>query len=368
MEKKITKYLVVSDSFKGTLTSKEVGSTITETLKEMGYIADYIPISDGGEGFLDAIYEKNSDLLRLSIECEDALGRMKKAHFLYDEYQNKAYFELAEAVGIKDLKEDELNVSLASTYGLGELIFKAISNYDISDIYVGIGGSASNDGGAGMLEALGLIFLDQNGNKIHNLNNKKLADVYDIDDTILKQNIKGLSFTILSDVTNPLLGKCGATNVYAPQKGAKVSDLIMLEQNLKHFAEVTNKLMNCDKTNILGAGAAGGVGFGMLSYLNAKILSGIDVILNLNNFGLKVKEYDEIITGEGAIDDQSLSGKVISGILKYDIKKLSIVCGISKLDNFKYPIYSIVPNICNKEESLAHPKEALIKLIKNNFK
>lgn len=362
------KYLVISDSFKGSMSSKEVGEVITSTLKDMGHVADYILISDGGEGFLDALKSTNKDLKFITYPTYDALRRKKDARFLYDEKTKNAYFELAEVVGIKDLKEDELNVFKASTYGLGNLIMQALNDYEINDIYVGLGGSASNDGASGMLEALGLIFKDENGNIITALNNEKLSSVKEVDYTLLNKVLRYHKFIVLSDVTNPLLGENGATYVYSIQKGAKENDLTILESNLRNFAEVTKKTLYCDYSIIDGAGAAGGCGFGMISYLNAKVYSGIDVILKLNNLDIKINDYDEIITGEGSFDNQSLNGKVISGILKYDIKKLSICCGISKINNFKYKIYSIVPNICTKEESLKNPKIALEKLIKESYK
>lgn len=362
-----TKMLVICDSFKGTLSSKEVGEIIVNNVNKNKYTATYLPISDGGEGFLDALMKWNKNLKECYTASCDAFRRASSSKYLVDKIENTLYFELAECVGIKDLTKDELNPYIASTYGLGLAIKAAILKHRPTKIVIGIGGSASNDGGSGMLEAMGVKFCDKNGNVIYGMCNDKLKDVYTLGVDSFKKLIQNIEFEVLTDVSNPLLGVNGATYVFSLQKGAKENDFPILEENMSKFNNVVKKTFNVDGEVITGAGAAGGVGYAFITFMNAKLSLGIDVLLKSYHFDELVEKYDLVITGEGRLDEQSLNGKVISGIMSYNPKKLEFVVGSNLLENIEYKVHAIVPDAATLEEALSKPKESLTKLIKKDF-
>lgn len=360
--------LVICDSFKGTLSSKEVGEIIVNNVNKNKYSAEYLPISDGGEGFLDTLLKWNKNLKEQYVTSCDAFRRANSSKYLVDKNTKTLYFELAECVGIKDLNKDELNPFIASTYGLGVAIKEGILKHHPSKIVIGIGGSASNDGGTGMLEAMGVKFCDKDGNLIFGMCNKKLSSIYTLGTESFKKLINGIEFEVLTDVSNPLLGELGATYVFSPQKGATKNDLIALEENMSIYSQIVKKYFDDDFSEIEGAGAAGGVGFAFIAFMKAKLSLGIDVLLKSYHFDELVEKYDLVITGEGRLDEQSLNGKVISGIMGYNPKELEFVVGSSKLYNLPYKVHAIVPNSATLEEALSKPRESLIKLIKNDFK
>lgn len=360
--------LVICDSFKGTLSSKEVGEIVVNNVNKNKYIAEYLPISDGGEGFLDTLLKWNKNLKEHYVLSCDAFRRANSSKYLFDKVNNILYFELAECVGIKDLNKDELNPFIASTYGLGVAIKEGILKHHPSKIVIGIGGSASNDGGTGMLEAMGVKFCDKDGNLIFGMCNKKLSSIYTLGTESFKKLINGIEFEVLTDVSNPLLGEFGATYVFSPQKGATKNDLIALEENMSIYSQIVKKYFDDDFSEIEGSGAAGGVGFAFIAFMNAKLSLGIDVLLKGYHFDELVEKYDLVITGEGKLDEQSLNGKVISGIMSYSPKNLEFVVGSCSLNDLPYKVHAIVPNSATLEEALSKPKESLSKLIKNDFK
>ncbi len=352
--------LAAVDSFKGSMSSLEASSVIAEHLRSDNCTVDTMPISDGGEGFLDALA---SGKQRETVPTQNAIGRPAQADYLVADGGKTLYFELAEAVGIKDLSKGELDVYHASTYGLGTVIRAGIEKYHPERIILGIGGSASDDGGSGLLEALGVKFYDTKGSLLTGLCNAKLASINRIDKTEFDILTAGISLTVLTDVTNPLLGQNGATYVYGGQKGAKQDDFAILEQNMAHFSTLCTSLCSVDQTNVAGAGAAGGVGYGLLVFWNATLSSGIDFILKENNFSSLVQDYDIVISGEGRLDSQSLQGKVISGIIAHRPKELWLVVGSSAMEDCPYPVFAVVPKVATLEESLAKPRECLARLV-----
>ncbi len=357
------KTLVMVDSFKGSMSSFEAVSIIAENLDKSIFEPDIMVISDGGEGFLDALRnDRRSD----KAKTVDALGRENVSEYLISEDNKTLYFELAESVGIKDLKPVELDVQRASTYGLGLAVKEGILKHRPERVVLGVGGSASNDGGTGMLEAMGVKFFGKEG-VIEQMCAEKLALVESFDTTELDKLIKDIKFSVLTDVKNPLLGKDGATYVYARQKGGNDETLPVLEENMKKYGLVASRHFGKDMTNAEGAGAAGGVGYGMLAFANASLSSGIDFVLSENGFDKEVKNYDLVITGEGRLDSQSLCGKVISGIIERNPKKLALVVGSNALDDCQYPVFPIVPLVATLEESMSDPKASLARLIKEKF-
>ena len=215
------KVLSIIDSFKGTISSKRLNELVTLELGNKGHIVDSITIADGGDGFLDAILGIIENVKVKKVMVNDPLFRSIESEYLVDKLNNTAYIELAKASGINLLTKEELNPFVASTYGLGELINDAI-NQGIKKIIIGIGGSATNDGGSGMLQALGVKFFDNKNQEIKNISNGKFKLINHIDETLFLEKIKGIEFITLSDVVNPLLGPTGATYIFSPQKGAKI--------------------------------------------------------------------------------------------------------------------------------------------------
>ncbi|MCH5235091.1 MAG: glycerate kinase [Muribaculaceae bacterium] len=300
------KIVVCPDSFKGSLGAKEVAETISESLLGIYPNAEIIqiPLADGGEGTAEII-KKHRFPNEIKLKTHDPLGRELYATIHTDLTGKKAFIESAKIIGLPLLKEEERNPFKASTYGLGEVIQKAIDS-GVEEITVSLGGSATCDGGEGMLQSLG----NWDKNLIH--------------------------FNILCDVANPLLGKFGAVNVFSPQKGAKPEDLPVLEKRMEDFVEKLKQKGLCSEedTKREGAGAAGGLGFAFQAILKAKTYKGIDYILDLTEFDNQIKGASLIITGEGKIDTQSLMGKVVSGVLIRAMKeKIPVVAIAGKIED-----------------------------------
>lgn len=366
------KVLGLIDSFKGTLTSIELGNILKNELRKKKIDVEYIPISDGGDGFLDCM-NSNFLLQRKYVTTKDPLNRKIRTYYLYDEENDTAYIELAKTAGLNLLKKEEYNPFITSTYGTGKMILNAI-NKGIKNIVVGIGGSSTNDGGSGILAGLGVKFYDENNQLIEVPSNSCLKKIKSIDLTDFNKNIEGIKFLVVSDVTNPLLGPNGATYTYSPQKGAKSSDLSVLEANLVNYAHLVEKITGEEFRNNPGSGAAGGVGFAFMSFFNANVVSGINYILDKINFDEYKDYFDYIVTGEGKIDKQSLSGKVVFEVLKRSYpKKVILVSAINELNDNElkemgvYKSFSIVNSITTMEKSLKSPRYYFRKLIRDNF-
>ena len=353
------KVLSIIDSFKGTLTSNELGQIATEVFSEKGFDASYYPISDGGDGFLDCI-EKVKKCKKVFITIKGPLYKNSKSYYLIDE-DEIVYIETAKCSGLNMVNKNRRNPLVSSTHGLGQMIKHAItSNY--KTIYVGLGGSATNDAGAGMLEALGLKFRDKDNKIIKNINPMKLKLVESIEDQTLKELTKDIKFIILSDVTNPLLGLSGASYIFSPQKGATQEMVVKLEHILDKFSQKIVDWAGIDERMTLGSGAAGGLGYAFLTFLNCEYKKGIDSILEIINFKNLSKEFDYIVTGEGKIDKQSLGGKVIQGVLEHNahakIVLVSAINQLSRSDLSRYEIhklYSIVDDITDELNSRKNP-------------
>ncbi len=371
--------LVIPDKFKDALPVKKVISAITNGIYKHSKSHQVISIiaSDGGDGFLDAIIQVYPNIKKITTKTVNPFGESILALYLFDPLKQTAYIELAEASGLELLKPNKRNCNISSTYGTGLQIKHAIKN-GTKNIFIGLGGSATNDGGTGILRALGFIFFDKNKNPIATVGN----NLDQINTFIPSSNTyENINFYTVNDVHNLLLGPNGATFTYALQKGAKKSDLTGLEKGMSNLFYCAKRYFPKLKDNS-GFGAAGGTCFGLSTFLNAKIISGIDFILDLQKINkiLENSKIDLIITGEGKIDKQTLHGKFIKGVLRVS-KKYSIpviaICGVSELDKnnslysnqFKvYPIKS--KNITTKEsiENSAKLIEKKIVVALNNFK
>ena len=286
--------VVAIDSFKGCLTSREANQAAAEGVRRVCPDAEVvqIPVSDGGEGFLDAFHAAIGGE-QVEVEVCDPLMRPITARYLLQ--GRRAVIEMAQASGLTLLSKEERNPMVASSYGTGQLVADAVRR-GADHLIVGLGGSATSDAGKGMLQALMDSFV-KNGH---------WNDI---------EELKDVSFTIASDVKNPLCGLQGAAHVFAPQKGATPEMVRQLDEQARRFAEESALLFGYDRQDMPGAGAAGGLGYAFLQYMNAECRSGIDLLLETIHYEKMVEDADLVITGEGSADCQTLMGKLPMGIL-----------------------------------------------------
>ena len=297
------KILVAVNEFKGSLTSREIADLISKLANSRYKNIEIVPevIADGGDGFLDIF----NNFSKKEVLVTNAMGEKIKASYLVDYNNKKAVIEVAEIIGLK--KVSEKNPYLASTYGLGEVI-KSLLQENIRDFIIGLGGSATNDCGIGMLSALGYKFYDKNNNEcIHGIN--ALSKINRIDDSYLNENLKNAKFTLISDVENILCGQEGATYVFSKQKGLKEENFQIVDDYVNKFTRIVYNKYNTNYSNILGSGAAGGLAYGFLTFTNSEIKKGSDFMIEYLEIEEKTKEVDIVITGEGKLDLQSFMGK-----------------------------------------------------------
>ncbi len=306
------KALIAMDSFKGSLTSREAGMAAAEGIKRVYPDAEceVLTVADGGEGTVEALMSVLGGE-RVTAEASDPLGRKIKCRYAITP-DGTALMEMSEAAGIILLKKEELNPMKTTTYGVGEMILDAVGR-GCRRFIIGIGGSATNDGGAGMLQALGFGLLDREGKDIP-FGAEGLAYLDRISDERVMKELYDCSFSIACDVRNPLCGENGCSAVFGPQKGAAAETVKMMESCLVRFAEKTKEIRTASDRDFPGTGAAGGLGFAFKYYLDGKLLRGIDLILDEMHIGDKIKEADIVITGEGRIDSQTIMGKVPGGV------------------------------------------------------
>ena len=309
------KITIAIDSFKGSLSTTEAGNAVADGFSRVFPEAEiYVsPLADGGEGTLDAIITARGGRIK-TVRVSDPLGRIIDADYGIIDSDKTAVIEMARASGLTLLEAGEKNPLYTTTYGVGELILDAIGE-GCRNFIVGIGGSATNDGGAGMLEALGVKLLDKDGKNVSR-GAIGLGSLASISLDGIARELPECRFTVACDVKNPLCGKNGASAVYGPQKGADEKTVAEMDGYLEHFAALTKKLLPHSDKDAEGAGAAGGLGFALLSYLGATLLSGIDIVINATDLEAHVCGCDLVITGEGRIDSQSAMGKAPTGVAK----------------------------------------------------
>ncbi len=307
------KILICPDSFKGTLTAEQASRSIEQGIKLAYPRAKIVlnPLADGGDGTLDVL-SSEIDAKKIAKRVVDPLGREIDSYFLVTE-DGTALIEMAKASGITLLEEKELDVMDATTYGTGQLIRAAIET-GCKKIILFIGGSATNDCGIGMMQALGTKFFDKDGNDIGKecyLSAKHLSKIAKIESS--KELVE---IIIASDVDNVLYGKQGSVFTYGAQKGATKEIIQEIDDSVKSFSEIVKKESGIDVANIKGIGGAGGISVLLVAFMEAKIVSGIDMIAQLTSLEEKIIHSDIVITGEGRIDWQSLQGKAISGVIR----------------------------------------------------
>jgi glycerate 2-kinase len=318
--------LIAPDKFKGSLNAREVAENIAKGLRDTLPDAeiDIVPMADGGEGTAEAICEARGGSW-LKCKAHDPLGREIETRHAWIENGKLAVMEMSEAAGMRRLSEDERDPVRATTFGVGEMILDA-TDRGANKIIIGLGGSATNDGGFGMARATGYRFFEDGKELIDGV--IELANLTEIKTSVAAGVAPAISTTqptrlppqlkIIAavDVRNPLLGENGATRVFGPQKGASKDELNVLEDALTRLADVVAKEFGFDYRDKPGAGAAGGLGFGLMSFCHATILPGFDVVAEAVGLESKMKDIDVVITGEGSLDRQTLEGKTPAGVAR----------------------------------------------------
>lgn len=353
------KILFASDSFKGSLTSEEIIGILTRVSRKIFPDAETegMLVADGGEGTMAAVVQECKGNHR-TVVVKGPLGEPVSASYGILP-GGKAIIEMAEASGLPLVSPEKRNPLKTSSYGTGMLIRDALDQ-GIRNVIVAIGGSASNDGGMGAMAALGVRFLDQENTELKGCG-ADLERVCRIDLSGIHPAVSETSFTVMCDVTNPLLGSQGASYTFGKQKGADEEMLEKLEAGMMHYAEIAEKTMSREVRMAEGAGAAGGLGFAMMLFLNARLQSGIETVLDLIQFDSKLKGADLVVTGEGRMDWQSCFGKVPSGIgkrcKKAGVPVVAIVGGL--LDGYQEIYECGISGIVTSVNGIMELEEAL---------
>lgn len=358
------KVAVAIDSFKGSLSSMEAGAAIAEGIHRVSKDIDVLvrPLADGGEGTVEALTAGMNGKTE-HVRVTGPLGNTVEASYGIIAETKTAIIEMAAAAGITLLAEKDRNPLYTTTYGVGELIRDAIKK-GCRNFIVGIGGSATNDGGVGMLQALGYGFLDAGGKQVP-YGAKGLALIEKITDDQVVPELKECHFRVACDVANPLCGEQGCSAVFGPQKGATPSMIVEMDEWLARYAELTkNKYPESDK-NKAGTGAAGGLGFAFLSYTNAVLESGVKIVLEETKLEEYIKNADIVITGEGRLDGQTVMGKAPIGVAgmakKYGKRVLAfsgcvtedaVLCNQHGIDAF----FPILRSVTTLEEAMSPEK------------
>lgn len=354
------KVVVALDSFKGSLSSLQAGNAVKDAIQRLDHNAEIIvkPLADGGEGTVDALSDGlNAEIVEVKVSGPLLKPVIAKYCILKD--NNTAVIEMASASGLTLIPLEERNPLNTTTYGVGELIKDAIKR-GCRRFIVGIGGSATNDGGVGMLTALGYEFLDKNNAPI-SLGAKGLKDLCIIKVDNVLPELKDCIFNIACDVNNPLCGEKGCSYVFAPQKGADKQMIKDMDIWLNNFAELSKTISNKADKDSAGAGAAGGLGFAFLSFTNSALKSGIEIILEETIIENDIKNADIVVTGEGRLDSQTVMGKAPIGIAKlakkYNKKVIAFsgcvsddaeICNDYGIDAF----FPILRNVTTLEDAL----------------
>ncbi|GHB58934.1 glycerate kinase [Persicitalea jodogahamensis] len=323
------KILLAPDKFRGSLETDEVCTAMASGVRLAFPEAEVVsvPLADGGEGFAKAL-TLNSGGEYISLVAQDPLRRPIEAAYGLSADKRTAFIEMAAASGLGLLNETERDPMVATSYGTGQLIADALE-HGVESIILGIGGSATNDAGTGMAAALGFRFFDKNKKEIFPQGGS-LAEIQSIDSSGIHPKLPDTRITVACDVTNPLYGANGAAYIYGPQKGASPQQVEKLDNGLCHLSEIATRTFGRDTSQMPGAGAAGGVGAGVLWFLNAVLRSGAAIVFEQTQLESQIRDADLVITGEGKMDRQTLSGKLVLGVAdmcaRYNVP-VAAVCG-----------------------------------------
>jgi glycerate kinase len=369
------KILIAPDKFKGSLSAFEVADNIEKGILKVfpKAIVVKVPMADGGEGTVESLVDATGGKI-IKTNVKDPLFRDIESFYGILGDGKTAVIEMAAASGLYLLKDYERNPMITTTYGTGQLIKDALDR-GCRRFIIAIGGSATNDGGAGMATVLGVKFYDKDGREI-GLGGGELSKIYSIDTSNLDERLKECEFIVACDVANPLIGENGASRVYGPQKGATKEMVEVLDKNLEHYGKLLEKYFNKKIIDVPGSGAAGGLGAGLMAFLNAQLKNGIEIIIETLKLEEKIKEADIVISGEGKIDFQTAFGKTISGIAKLckkHNKPLIVIAGtVEDIENLYEigvsSIFSIVEKPMSLEDAIKNAPTLLEKSAERIFR
>lgn len=374
----MTKYVVAPDSFKESMTAKEVCDAMEKGIKEADSAAEVIkvPMADGGEGTVDSLVDATQGQ-RVIVEVTGPLGNKISAYYGILGNGTTAVIEMAKASGLEIVEKKKRNPMITTTFGTGELIRDAL-DHNVKEIIIGLGGSSTNDGGSGMAQALGAKLLDQNNHQIP-FGGGNLDKLDKIDISNLDSRLQDVKIILASDVTNPLIGKDGASRVFGPQKGATPEMVEKLENNLQHYAKIVKRDLNKEVALVSGAGAAGGLGAGLMAFTNCEMRRGVDLAIEVTKLEEKIRDADYVFTGEGGTDFQTKFGKTPYGVAKLGKKYHKAVIslagylgeGIDSLYSEGFTaIFGIIPGACdlstalkNGPSNVARTTENIVRLL-----
>ncbi|KAB7898313.1 glycerate kinase [Rouxiella sp. S1S-2] len=367
------KIVIAPDSFKESLSALEVAKAIESGFREIFPQAEYVklPVADGGEGTVEAMVAATGGRV-VEVEVTGPLGEPIKAFFGLSGDEKIAFIEMAAASGLESVPQARRNPLKTTSYGTGELIKSAL-DHGVQHCIIGIGGSATNDGGSGMVQALGAKLLTQDGREIGH-GGGELSKLDKIDISGLDKRIKKCRFEVACDVTNPLTGDKGATAIFGPQKGATPEMIEQLDGYLKHYAGVIKRDLGIDVEEVPGAGAAGGMGAALYGFCHAELRQGIEIVTEALGLDALVRDATLVITGEGRIDSQSINGKVPIGVARvakrYNKPVIAIGGSLTKDVDVVYEhgldaVFSVLYSVCTLDEALENAADNLRKSARN---
>ncbi|SDN33137.1 glycerate kinase [Bacillus sp. OK048] len=367
------RFVLAPDSFKESMSAKKAGLAMERGIRSVFPDAEcvIVPMADGGEGTVESLVSMtNGEIIK--TEVIGPLGEKVIAEYgLLGEGQT-AVIEMASASGLENIKLEDRNPLVTTTFGTGELIKNALDK-GVTRILIGIGGSATNDGGVGMLQALGVSFKDQNGQEL-TFGGGALNQLTTINLSGLDKRIAHVKIDVACDVTNPLIGENGASAIFGPQKGASPEVVQLLDQNLAHYAEIIKRDLGKDIAHSEGAGAAGGLGAGLMAFLNANLKKGVELVIEYTGLEERMAGADYVFTGEGSIDGQTLFGKTPFGVAsiakKYSIPVIAFAGKIGKgveplYENGFTSIVGILKGVSSLDEALESGEENLSFAVEN---
>jgi glycerate 2-kinase len=358
------KIVIAPDSFKESMTAAEVCSAVEAGFRKVLGDAEFVhvPVGDGGEGTVQSVVDATNGRI-VEITATGPLGEKVDAFYGLTGDGKTAVIEMAAASGLHLVPREQRNPLVTTTRGTGELILDALDK-KVERIVLGLGGSATNDGGAGMVSALGVKLLDVNGEELRP-GGEALVELLTIDTSEMDPRLKSTKVDVACDVTNPLTGPLGASAVFGPQKGATPEMVGVLDASLKRYAEVIERNLGLQVDELPGAGAAGGLGAGVVAFLDGNLQSGIDLVLDVIRFEEAVRDADLVITGEGRIDSQTVHGKAPVGLAKRakavaaDVPVVAIAGSIGPdyeavFEHSIDAVFSVVNGVVTLEEALAN--------------
>lgn len=371
--KKIKKIVIAPDSFKESMTAQEAANAIEEGFMKIfpAWHYEKVPMADGGEGTVQSLVDALGGEIK-KVVALDALGRESESFYGLIDNGRTAIIEIAACSGLEKIENSERNPMITTTWGLGDLISAALAE-EVEAIIIGLGGSATNDGGAGMIQRLGGKLLDKNGKQIGK-GGQHLQELCSIDLSELDARISKVSFIGATDVNNPLTGPEGASYIYGPQKGATVQQVKVLDQNLKHFAQVIENELNLDIDQIPATGAAGGTAAALVSFLGAQLKQGGNLITELVGLEDKIAHADLVVTGEGGLNHQTIYGKtpiVVAQVAKkYNLPVIAIVGSIMENHEAVYiegidSVFSILPKLSDEKQAFSEAYENTVLTARN---